>query len=696
MIFKRVEIENYGIYGGSYALDLVPVSEQRFEKPIVLFRGKNGIGKTTLVETIRLCIHGPLALGRRVSRAGYKEHLLKRIHRSYLAGNEVGGNGAVSSVSEPDEAALIVEFDYFFVGKLLAYRVERRWHRTTSGDVSEHLSILENGEPPADLLEDQKEHFLRELISPNALDLFFFDGEKLKALAKDDHGNTLLADTVRTLLGLHLVDQLRTDLDVYVGRKLKEEAPQNIQDRIEQLEQEHDTLIRQRDVVIPERQLENIDSIESIKEAITRQEELIAREGGDYAIRVDKLKHDRAKLTQDLEIQRRHVQEMCNGLLPFSVAPNLSRQVNERLALEVEYKWWRASQDLIAHQVEQIEADLSDPGFWDKMEVKFDADEQAKLTHKLRAIIEDAMPASKVKEDEVIMRVSEPDQAKLTGWIEQALHEIPQAFAESVQKYLELEENLNWIKQELSKTPDELILQPLVATLKNLEKEQEKLQKEHDKLAKELGTISYKAEKQEYRLRNLRVELQNQQLGEGRLELASKAQETLAEYADVLTCEKIALLEQAVVQRFNELTRKDELINGVAINPDTFHIELMRGGKPFERDELSEGEKQLLATAVVWALRDISGLPFPIVVDTPLGRLDSDHRINMIQRYFPRASHQIILLATDTEVDEDMMDLLAPAVSHGYQMEFDRELARTIITPLEIGLKNSEMEVMLR
>lgn len=694
MIFKRVEIENYGIYGGSYTIDLAPKSDQRFEKPIVLFRGKNGTGKTTLVEIIRLCIHGPLALGRRVSKATYKKHLLKRIHCSYLAGNEVGGDGYISSASEPDEATLIVEFDYFFVGKMQTYRVERRWHRTPGGEVSEHLSVLENGESPTDLLEDQKEHFLRELISPNALDLFFFDGEKLKALAKNDHGNTLLADTVRTLLGLHLVDQLRTDLNVYVRRKLKEEAPKNVQVQIERIEREYDTLIRQRDVVIPEQQVENIDSIGSVREAIVHQEELIASEGGDYAIRVDKLKHDRTILAQELEIQRRHVQEMCNGLLPFSVAPKLSRQVKERLALEVEYKRWKASKDLIAHQLEHVEADLSNPGFWSKMKVALDANEQATLIRKLRAIIETAMPVSKVNEDEVIMRVSEPDQAKMTGWIEQVLHEIPQAFAENVQKYLELEEKLNRIKQELSKTPDELTLQPLVETLNSLEKEQEKLQKEHDKLAKELGAVSHKAKQQESRLRNLRAELRAQQLGEGHLELASKAQEALAEYADMLTCEKISLLEQAIEERFNELTRKEEFINGVVIDPDTFHIELMRVGKPFERDELSEGEKQLLVTAVVWALRDISGLPLPILVDSPLGRLDSNHRLNMIQRYFPRASHQVILLATDTEVDEDMMDLLAPAVSHGYQMEFDRKSARTIISPLEIGMKHPKTEVM--
>ncbi len=68
----------------------------------------------------------------------------------------------------------------------------------------------------------------------------------------------------------------------------------------------------------------------------------------------------------------------------------------------------------------------------------------------------------------------------------------------------------------------------------------------------------------------------------------------------------------------------------------------------------------------------------PVIVDTPLGRLDSDHRLSTVQRYFPQVSHQVILLATDTEVDEQMLSQLEPAVSHSYYLDYDSSRGKTI------------------
>ena len=67
----------------------------------------------------------------------------------------------------------------------------------------------------------------------------------------------------------------------------------------------------------------------------------------------------------------------------------------------------------------------------------------------------------------------------------------------------------------------------------------------------------------------------------------------------------------------------------------------------------------------------------PVIVDTPLGRLDSDHRSSMVQSYFPQVSHQVILLATDTEVDERMLEQLEPAVSHSYYLDYDSARGKT-------------------
>ena len=59
------------------------------------------------------------------------------------------------------------------------------------------------------------------------------------------------------------------------------------------------------------------------------------------------------------------------------------------------------------------------------------------------------------------------------------------------------------------------------------------------------------------------------------------------------------------------------------------------------------------------------------VVDTPLGRLDSSHRENLIERYFPDASHQVILLSTDEEIYGDYYEKLKPFISRSYTVVYD-------------------------
>jgi DNA sulfur modification protein DndD len=69
----------------------------------------------------------------------------------------------------------------------------------------------------------------------------------------------------------------------------------------------------------------------------------------------------------------------------------------------------------------------------------------------------------------------------------------------------------------------------------------------------------------------------------------------------------------------------------------------------------------------------------PVIIDTPLGRLDSDHRLSVVQNYFPRASHQVILLATDAEVDGQMLTWLAPAISRAYHLDYDASQGKTVV-----------------
>ena len=87
--------------------------------------------------------------------------------------------------------------------------------------------------------------------------------------------------------------------------------------------------------------------------------------------------------------------------------------------------------------------------------------------------------------------------------------------------------------------------------------------------------------------------------------------------------------------------------------------------------------RQMLAVATMWALREVSGIPMPVILDTPLGRLDSEHRRSIIDSYFPKASHQVILLATDSELDEQAISSLRPVISRVYALEYDSARGET-------------------
>lgn len=103
---------------------------------------------------------------------------------------------------------------------------------------------------------------------------------------------------------------------------------------------------------------------------------------------------------------------------------------------------------------------------------------------------------------------------------------------------------------------------------------------------------------------------------------------------------------------------------------------LYRAGKPFPRAQLSAGEDQIFAIATLWALREVSGRPLPVIIDTPLSRLDDEHRRTMLAEFMPQVAQQVIVLATNVEIDDATFRFLEPAVSHAYLLNADSTMTQ--------------------
>ena len=122
---------------------------------------------------------------------------------------------------------------------------------------------------------------------------------------------------------------------------------------------------------------------------------------------------------------------------------------------------------------------------------------------------------------------------------------------------------------------------------------------------------------------------------------------------------------------FRSLHRKEDYISDIKIDKETMKIDLYHKHGLMDKRLLSSGEKQVYILSLLFALLKVSNKEVPVVFDTLLGRLDSSHRGNIIQKYLPKVSSQVIILATETEITKENYKLLKKHIAREYTIDFD-------------------------
>ena len=228
MIFHRLTLNNFGLFCGEQMLNLTPRVKYQKHRPVILIGGKNGSGKTTLLEAVRLCLYGFRSLGNRVSRNEYYDYLASTIHHSQ------------TSLFQPESASVTLEFEHVHSGIKDHYCIQRQWETRQSAKepIRESLILHKNGKSLSEFEADHWQDFLNELIPIGLSQLFFFDGEKIQALAEDASSHAFLADSIKSLLGVDLVERLQSDLSIYLNRSKKETDSDRLAKEIDRIEQE--------------------------------------------------------------------------------------------------------------------------------------------------------------------------------------------------------------------------------------------------------------------------------------------------------------------------------------------------------------------------------------------------------------------------------------------------------------------------
>jgi DNA sulfur modification protein DndD len=163
---------------------------------------------------------------------------------------------------------------------------------------------------------------------------------------------------------------------------------------------------------------------------------------------------------------------------------------------------------------------------------------------------------------------------------------------------------------------------------------------------------------------------------------ATSVRQVLGTFREAVLRRHVERIRALVMESLGALLRKKGLVSNIEIDPQTFVLHVLgQDGIELNPDRLSMGERQLVAVSLLWGLARASGRALPAVIDTPLGRLDSRHRRNIVRNYFPNASHQVLLLSTDEEIDSRYYADLKPWVGREYRLEHDDSVGATRVVP---------------
>ena len=153
------------------------------------------------------------------------------------------------------------------------------------------------------------------------------------------------------------------------------------------------------------------------------------------------------------------------------------------------------------------------------------------------------------------------------------------------------------------------------------------------------------------------------------IKYAAMSIETLTEFKKRLQKEKVERLSKTATDCFKTLVEKSSLAQRIDINPETLDVTIVGAdGNELLKNQLSAGEQQMFAVAIVWALALSSGYKAPVIVDTPMARLDSSHRTNFVTKYLPAASSQVMVLSTDEEIYGRYLDMIRENVVDYYTL----------------------------
>lgn len=664
MKLKSLTIENFGVYKGKHKFDLQTYPQNGVDQQnVIIIKGANGSGKTTLFRAIAITLFGRLTLGSKVSNNEYSKYLIDKLHK----------HRSKNQTKKTNQASIELAFDYVQSGKKKDIVIKREWDNNSS--TVEKLDILVNGTPPK-VQDMDYQSWLNDFFPPGLLQVLCFDAEDMNALirAKDDEE---LKKVVKRLLGLNLVEQLDTDISYYLRNTGGGNKYESLKEEVVSKQHEIDSLQKELDQK-KEKQLFLDGQEKELNSKLSQYERELSSEGGDYAARRPLIKERISQLDKEIDQLESRLRELSAGLLPFTFAPKLSRTLSQRLDDELDSHRKNIAANYLEEKVNDIASRLSKSELWKKKKIK--ASLSKEIISEIKSLLHDEV--EKTTDDAILLHeLSENDVLKVKKWIQEATNSIP-SLALHISKDLKNKKEERSEHQEyLNRAPEDSKLEPIFENIRKVEDSLFETRKASKVLSEEIGSTQFKLEQVKNEQEKFASKLHEIEKQTRKISMAQKSKMVLESYSQKLSQTRIGELSDALVECFNRICDKEQLLSEAQIDSNSFNVTLIdQNGNPISIDDFSMGESQIYGLALLWALRKISGLELPLLIDTPIARLDKTHQTNFIQEFLPDVSDQILLFTTNVEMSDHIQKKLIPRTSQIYELRFDEKKGETIVT----------------
>ena len=669
MYIEKVEIKNFRIYYGTNHIMFPTVPG----KNVSIISGDNGHGKTTFLTSLVWCLYGKQM--QEVDKFYKDKMLASRGYKGYLASCM---NKQALSRGEAEFSVSIHLKDIALPGvQCKSMQITRRCNINKENDI---LEIKIDGTDNELVDEVGQQLFIQDFILPKEIaKFFFFDAERIVTIAEMQsiEDKKLLSQAYSEVLGIKKYEDLRRNLNDLRIRFRKDSANDVEKVQFKDLGKE---IVRLKKSIKHKESCR--DKLLSEKAALKAKsdelQEKLLREGNHITLsEIRQLQDEKTRLSEEGKSLMSEFKDLLE-LAPFATAGAILTDIQKQLDAEKKQRQSSIDRSLLEDKIETVirslKNDLSDRS------LDIDIEVEDYYLAKLRSLLRKHLIEEEQDSAEITAKVLHDFTNEQRNNFDTMLSNLRTTYGDRLRSVSRLIKINRQDYSTVSRKLGNIDVMETDALIKKYRTEKAKLDvriqntdEEIQALSQSLGSLENDSASKEKLYEELARKIRVNEEFQDKDQLANRLLNELDTFIKMIKMEKKDSLEREVLSGINTLMHKKGFIHKVVveINSNIMDIHLIDGrGQEIARDDLSKGEQQLYATAILKALVEESGIDFPVLVDSPLQKFDDKHSRSVITGFYPQISKQVILLPLlNKELVKEEYELLARHVNSTFVID---------------------------